>query len=112
MPTDHDPRSGATSDGMALSDIVAALQPDPDRLIVRNEFAAVSISLCDPGPGRSRLRITDLSTGQAVELDALELESLAWARHQDLSPLLDPSQSRWPGADNSPRTGKGRSPHV
>jgi hypothetical protein len=30
-----------------------------------------------------------------VELDALELESLAWARHLDLSPLLDPNLTRW-----------------
>ncbi len=67
---------------------------DGPGLVLRNEFAAVRVTLEDPG-GRSRLRIADLRTGQWVELDPIELESLAWARHADLSPLLDPSQTRW-----------------
>ena len=82
------------TDSTPIEDILAALEPDPDRLVVRNEFAAVGVT-----PQRSacgiRLRIEDLRTGQHVELDALELESLAWTHHHDLSPLLDPSASRW-----------------
>lgn len=67
---------------------------DSAGLVMRNEFAHVRVSLHDPG-GRPRLRIEDLRTQQAVELDPIELESLAWARHEDLSPLLDPSLTRW-----------------
>lgn len=63
-------------------------------LVMRNEFAYVRVSLHDPG-GRPRLRIEDLRTQQRVELDPIELEALAWARHEDLSPLLDPSLTRW-----------------
>jgi hypothetical protein len=67
---------------------------DDGALILRNEFAYVSVSLHDPG-GRPRLRIEDLRTQQTVELDPIELESLAWASHHDLTPLLDPSLTRW-----------------
>lgn len=63
-------------------------------IVMRNEFAYVRVSLHDPG-GRARLRIEDLRTQQTVELDPIELESLAWARHEDLAPLLDPSLTRW-----------------
>jgi len=68
--------------------------PDDPRLIVRNEFAIVAVEACG-APGRSRLRIHDLRTDAAVELDALELESLAWATHRGLAGLLDPSLTRW-----------------
>jgi hypothetical protein len=74
-PNQHPPADGAT-------------------LVLRNEFASVSVRLCDPG-GRPRLLIEDLRTQQTVELDPTELESLAWARHEDLFPLLDPSLTRW-----------------
>ncbi|MFJ3339179.1 hypothetical protein [Streptomyces sp. NPDC086766] len=80
---------------MRLESIRAALQPDPDRMIVRNEFAVVAVTVRDAGSARPRLLIEDLRTRQTVELDALELESLAWAQHKDLSPLLDPSRTRW-----------------
>ncbi len=114
MSSHQDALLGETTDGVPLSDRIAALASDPERLIVRNEFAAVAISLRPSGQSRSRLLITDLRTGQGVELDALELESLAWARHQDLSPLLDPSQSRWPGTPTTStdhHTWEGRSAH-
>lgn len=89
--------AGAVStDGEPIEDLLAALGPDPDRLVVRNEFAVVGVTL-EHSPCGTRLRIEDLRTRQYVELDALELESLAWAHHQDLSPLLDPSASRWAG---------------
>ena len=66
------------------------------RLVVRNEFAVVAIELYG-APGRERVRIEDLRAHAVVELDALELESLAWAAHFDLTALLDPGQTRWRG---------------
>ncbi|MBO0873705.1 MAG: hypothetical protein J2P19_09955 [Pseudonocardia sp.] len=89
----HEGVSGA--EGMSLDDILAAMEPDPARLVVRNEFAAVAVSVRGSGPGCTGLRVEDLRTRQVVELDALELESLAWARHRDLAPLLDPGRTRW-----------------
>jgi len=64
------------------------------RFVVRNEFAVVAVEVRGE-PGRERLRIEDTRSAVSVELDALELESLAWARHRDLAPLLDPSLTRW-----------------
>lgn len=90
------PGAPTTTDGQPISDVLAALEPDPDRLVVRNEFAVVGVALRHSACG-TRLRIEDLRTRQSVELDALELESLAWAYHRDLAPLLDPSASRWAG---------------
>lgn len=66
----------------------------PQRFIVRNEFAVVAIELRGE-PGHECLRIEDTRSEVSVELDALELESLAWASHRDLAPLLDPSRTRW-----------------
>jgi len=88
--------SGATgAEGVPVEDILAALTPDPDRLVVRSEFAIVGLTVKEERSGRARLCIEDLRTQQTVELDPLELESLAWAQHEDLSPLLDPSRGRW-----------------
>ena len=64
------------------------------RLVVRNEFAVVAVELYG-APGRERLRIEDLRARAVVELDALELESLAWCRHTDLKDFLDPGKTRW-----------------
>ncbi len=50
---------------------------------------------------RQRLRIRDQRAHAVVELDALELECLAWARHGDLAPLLDPNLTRWPSGSES-----------
>lgn len=75
-----------------MTDLPSTGQGHP--LVLRNEFAHVSVTLHDPG-GRPRLRVEDLRTQQVIELDPIELESLAWARHEDLSPLLDPSLTRW-----------------
>jgi len=36
--------------------------------------------------------IQDLKSGMTNYLDPLELECLAWARHEDLTLLLDPSR--------------------
>lgn len=57
------------------------------------------MELCGP-PGRERLRIADLRTEARVELDALELESLAWSQHRDLAGLLDPGNTRWVSEDD------------
>lgn len=62
--------------------------------IVDNEFAAVRVS-CDRQGNSPRLKVTDLKSGKSGWLDALELETLAWLRHDELAPLLDPSASRW-----------------
>ncbi|WP_245607206.1 hypothetical protein [Pseudonocardia spinosispora] len=79
----------------------AALVPEPGRLVVRNEFAVVAVTVRQDGAGEARLRIEDLRTRQSVDLDALELESLAWSRHQDLDFLLDPSRTRWIDGDDT-----------
>ncbi len=64
------------------------------RVVLRNEFAIVNLEIVGRGP-HQRLRIEDQRAQVSVELDPLELESLAWALHRDLAPLLDPSQTRW-----------------
>jgi hypothetical protein len=74
---------------------------EPGRLIVRNEFGIVAVELHGDGD-RQSLRIEDLRSGTSIELDALELECLAFARHEDLSSLLDPSRTRWSGEDRTP----------
>lgn len=86
-----------SAEGMSMEDVISALEnQDPSRIIIRSEFACVSVGLRDPG-GRPRLIIEDLRTRQTIELDAIELETLAWVQHKDLSPLLDPSNTRWVG---------------
>lgn len=66
------------------------------RIVVQNEFAIAAVELRGE-PGRARLSVEDLRTGASVELDALELESLAWVSHADLARFLDPSRTRWVG---------------
>jgi hypothetical protein len=56
-----------------------------------NEFAAVEITRDDHGNG-PRPMIRDLQTGQEAYLDPLELAALAWIRHEELLPLLDPGR--------------------
>lgn len=68
------------------------------RFVVRNEFGIVAVEVCG-GPGRERLRIEDLRTQATVELDPLELESLAWCTHADLAAFLDPGRTRWQNED-------------
>lgn len=63
-------------------------------LIIQNEFGIVAVSQVGR-KGLERLRIEDLRTGVSTDLDALELESLAWAKHEQLGSLLDPSLTRW-----------------
>jgi hypothetical protein len=56
-----------------------------------NEFAAVEIARDERGNG-PRLMIRDLQSGQEIFLDPLELAALAWTRHEELLPLLDPGR--------------------
>lgn len=58
---------------------------------LNSEFAAVEIERDDTGNG-PRLLIRDARSGQCIYLDPLELAALAWARHEDLMPLIDPSR--------------------
>lgn len=60
--------------------------------VIRNEFAMVEVRK-DDSAHDSRLLIRDMQTGEAVQLDALELEALTRVRHGDLRPLLDPSHT-------------------
>lgn len=63
-------------------------------LRVSNEFAAVAVSI-DLEGNSPRLRIKDLKSGRTGWLDALELETFAWLRHDDLAGFFDPSATRW-----------------
>lgn len=84
-----------TSDGVPIDQVIADMMAaDPQRIVLRNEFACVSVQLVGP-PGAHRLRVADLRTRQWIDLDAIELESLAWAQHVDLDPHLNPSATRW-----------------
>ncbi len=56
-----------------------------------NEFARVRVEK-DVAANGPRLMIQDIKTGKQIFLDPLELESLAWAVHEDLAPLLDPGR--------------------
>jgi hypothetical protein len=56
-----------------------------------SEFAAVEVDRDDNGNG-PRLMIRDLRSGQRVFLDPLELAALAWTRHEELTPFLDPGR--------------------
>jgi hypothetical protein len=56
-----------------------------------SEFASVEIERDDQGNG-PRLKILDLRSGRCVFLDPLELAALAWSRHEELLPFLDPGR--------------------
>jgi hypothetical protein len=60
-------------------------------LRLTSEFAVVEIERDDRGNG-PRLAVRDARSGKCIYLDPLELWALAWARHEDLLPLLDPSR--------------------
>lgn len=57
---------------------------------LRNEFAKIRIEADNTANG-PRLMILDLKSGRRSFFDPLELESLTWARHEELTPLLDPA---------------------
>ena len=56
-----------------------------------SEFAAVEVGRDDRGNG-PRLMIRDTQSGNCVFLDPLELAALAWVRHEELLPFLDPAR--------------------
>jgi hypothetical protein len=56
-----------------------------------SEFAMVEVNRDDSGNG-PRLMICDLRSGRRIFLDPLELTALAWTRHEELLPLLDPAR--------------------
>ena len=60
-------------------------------MILSSEFASVEIELDDRGNG-PRLMIRDARNGRSVFLDPLELAALAWVRHEELLPFLDPAR--------------------
>lgn len=63
-------------------------------MIIRSEFAVVDVGVDDAANG-PRLKIEDMQTGRTIYLDALELESLAWAPHSRLEHFMNPSAYRW-----------------
>lgn len=70
-----------------------AADNDAGETILRlaSEFAVVEVGRDDRGNG-PRLMIRDTQGGRCVFLDPLELAALAWARHEDLLPFLDPAR--------------------
>lgn len=60
-------------------------------MVLASEFAAVEIE-CDESGNGPRLRIRDVRTGKSVFLDPLELAAIAWIRHEELLPFLDPAR--------------------
>ena len=60
-------------------------------MTISSEFASVEIALDDRGNG-PRLMIRDARNGRCVFLDPLELATLAWVRHEELLPFLDPAR--------------------
>lgn len=63
-------------------------------MILKNEFAIVAVAL-DRSANGDRLMLKDIRTGKISYFDPLELESLVWSSHKDLTDLLDPSKTRW-----------------
>lgn len=60
-------------------------------MTLNSEFASVEIERDDNGNG-PRLLIRDARSGRSIFLDPLELASLAWVRHEELAPFLDPAR--------------------
>jgi hypothetical protein len=58
--------------------------------ILANEFASVLVELDSTANG-PRLRVCDPSSGRAICLDPLELQAIAWARHETFAEILRPS---------------------
>jgi hypothetical protein len=65
-----------------------------ESFVLKNEFAHVSVQK-DKTANGDRLLIKDIRTGKISYFDPLELESLLWSTHKELTNLLDPSRTRW-----------------
>lgn len=61
--------------------------PLPPAAVLRNEFSIVELSYARRGDAVS-LVITDSATGNKIQLDSTELESLARAPHESFRRLL------------------------
>jgi hypothetical protein len=59
-------------------------------VLLANEFASVTVGIDHEANG-PRLRIRDPSSGREICLDPLELQALAWARHESLAEMLRPA---------------------
>jgi hypothetical protein len=64
-------------------------RPPGPRLLLRNEFATVEVSLDETANG-PRLLVRDLETGREALLDALEVESLTRMDHDDFADRVRP----------------------
>jgi hypothetical protein len=72
-----------------------------DPLHLRNEFASVRVRL-DLTANGERLEVLDMRSGHAILLDPLELERLAWARHDQLAGVVAPrDETATPAAPSS-----------
>lgn len=63
--------------------------------IIVSEFGYVSVGV-DRSANGPRLMLRDVRSGKTAYFDPLELESLVWCEHEQLSEILDPSRTRWP----------------
>ncbi|ODU04415.1 MAG: hypothetical protein ABS81_10205 [Pseudonocardia sp. SCN 72-86] len=57
---------------------------------LENEFATVHVTV-DRSANGPTLVILDPASGREIALDPLELQTLAWARHEHLAELLAPA---------------------
>ncbi len=64
-------------------------------VVVVSEFGHISIGV-DKSANGPRLMLRDVRTGKTAYFDPLELESLVWCEHEQLSEILDPARTRWP----------------
>jgi hypothetical protein len=71
-------------------------------MVLTSEFAAVEVERDDSGNG-PRLMIRDLRSGNCIYMDPLELMALAWLRHEELLPFLDPARLDPKARTRSPR---------
>ena len=62
---------------------------DEQPVTLSNEFASVRVQI-DRRANGPRLMIEDSASGVAIYLDPLELQSLAWATHKDLTAFAAP----------------------
>ena len=70
-------------------------------LHLRNEFASVRVRV-DRTANGERLEVLDVRSGRAILLDPLELERLAWTRHDQLAGVVAPrDETTTPAAPSS-----------
>lgn len=62
----------------------------PIRIVLSNEFATVELVIDDLANGE-RLLVIDPTSGRSISLDPLELQSLAWSRHEHLDGFMSPA---------------------